>query len=234
MPGFGIGLADAYIPLLNFITMEKVLVIGATGQTGKRVIEILNSSESFKPIAMIRKEEQKEIFDDMDVETVMGDLEKEVDHALKGIDKVVFAAGSGGDTGEDKTISVDQQGAIKVIDAAKKAKVKKFVMLSAMGADDPSQHKKLEVYLEAKKKADEHLRESGIPYTILRPGALTDDMGLAKVKLAEKLNEQGEISRDDVAFLLVMSLADPLVKNKTIEALEGKESIKSAIIEASR
>ncbi len=214
--------------------MEKILVIGATGQTGKRVIEILNNSESFKPIAMIRKEEQKEMFDDMDVETVMGDLEKEVDHTLKGIDKVIFAAGSGGDTGEEKTISIDQKGAIKVIDAAKKAKLKKFVMLSAMGADEPSKHKELEVYLEAKKKADEHLRSSGIPYTILRPGALTDDMGLAKVKLAEKLNEQGEISRDDVAFLLVMSLADPLVKNKTIEALEGKTSIKEALIELSR
>jgi uncharacterized protein YbjT (DUF2867 family) len=214
--------------------MEKVLVVGATGQTGKRVIEILNNSESFKPIAMIRKEEQKEIFEDMDVETVMGDLEKEVENALKGIDKVIFAAGSGGETGEEKTISVDQEGAIKMIDAAKKANVKKFVMLSAMGADDPSKNQKLEVYLKAKKKADEHLRDSGITYTILRPGALTDDMGLAKVKLAEKLNEQGEISRDDVAFLLVMSLADPLVKNKTIEALEGKTSIKDALIEESR
>lgn len=214
--------------------MEKVLVVGATGQTGKRVIEILNNSQSFEPVAMIRKEEQKEIFDDMDVETVMADLEEKVDQALIGIDKVVFAAGSGGSTGEDKTISVDQEGAIKIIDAAKKSKVKKFVMLSSMGADEPSKHKKLEVYLQAKKKADEHLKASGIPYTILRPGALTDDMGLAKVKLAEKLDEQGEISRDDVAFLLVMSLADPLVKNKTIEAVEGSESIKSAIIEASR
>lgn len=214
--------------------MEKILVVGATGSTGKRVIEILKNSQSFEPIAMIRKEEQKEIFEDMEVQWVMGDLEKDVDHALKGIDKVIFTAGSGSSTGEDKTIAVDQEGAIKVIDAAKKAKVKKFVMLSSMGADDPSQHEKMKVYLEAKHKADEHLKNSGIPYTILRPGALTDDLGLAKVKLAEKLNETGEIPRDDVAFLLVMSLADPLVKNKVVEAVEGKESIKNAIIEASR
>ncbi|UJH90445.1 SDR family oxidoreductase [Antarcticibacterium sp. 1MA-6-2] len=214
--------------------MEKILIIGATGSTGKRVIEILKSSQSFEPVAMIRKKEQQEMFDDMEVQWVMGDLEQEVDQAFKGVDKVIFAAGSGGETGEDKTIAVDQEGAMKVIDAAKKANVKKFVMLSAMGADDPSQHEKLKVYLEAKHKADEHLKNSGIPFTILRPGALTDDLGLAKVKLAEKLNETGEISRDDVAFLLVMSLADPLVKNKVIEALEGKESIKTAIIEASR
>jgi len=216
------------------MNVERILIVGATGDTGKRVIEILRNSQSFEPVAMVRKEEQKEIFEDMEVSTVMADLEGDVNHALKGIDKVIFAAGSGGDTGEDKTIAVDQEGAIKVIDAAKKAKVKKFVMLSSMGADDPSKHKKLKVYLQAKKKADEHLIESGIPFSILRPGALTDDMGLAKVKLGKKLNEKGEISRDDVAFLLVMSLADPLIKNRIIEALEGTESIKSAIIEASR
>src|SRR5690606_15469516 len=202
------------------MNVERILIVGATGDTGKRVIEILRNSQSFEPVAMVRKEEQKEIFEDMEVSTVMADLEGDVNHALKGIDKVIFAAGSGGDTREDKTIAIDQEGAIRVIDAAKKAKVKKFVMLSSMGADESAKHKKLEVYLEAKKKADEHLMESDIPYSILRPGALTDDMGLAKVKLGEKLNEQGEISRDDVAFLLVMSLADPLIKNRIIEALE--------------
>jgi uncharacterized protein YbjT (DUF2867 family) len=214
--------------------MERVLVVGATGQTGKRVIEILNSSTTFEPYAMIRKDDQRQMFEDMDVETVMGDLEKDVDQTVQGMDKVIFAAGSGGNTGEDKTLAVDQKGAIKMIDASKKAKVKKFVMLSSMGADKPESNKELKVYLEAKQAADEHLKNSGLPYTIVRPGALNDDLGLAKVKLAEKLGENGEISRDDVAFLLVMSLADPLVKNKTFEALEGKESIKNAIIELSR
>ncbi|WP_034919879.1 SDR family oxidoreductase [Gillisia sp. CAL575] len=214
--------------------MERVLVVGATGQTGKRIIEILNSSSTFEPYAMIRKDDQRQMFEDMDVETVMGDLEKDVDQTVQGMDKVIFAAGSGGDTGEDKTIAIDQNGAIKMIDASIKAKVKKFVMLSSMGADKPESNKDLKVYLEAKQTADEHLKNSGLAYTIVRPGALNDDLGLAKVKLAEKLDQSGEISRDDVAFLLVMSLADPLVKNKTFEALEGKESIKNAIINLSR
>lgn len=214
--------------------MERVLVVGATGQTGKRIIEILNSSSTFEPYAMIRKEDQRQMFEDMDVETVMGDLEKDVDQTVQGMDKVIFAAGSGGETGEEKTIAIDQNGAIKMIDASIKAKVKKFVMLSSMGADKPESNKDLKVYLEAKQTADEHLKNSGLAYTIVRPGALNDDLGLAKVKLAEKLDESGEISRDDVAFLLVMSLADPLVKNKTFEALEGKEPIKDAIIDLSR
>lgn len=215
--------------------MEKILIVGANGSTGKRIIEILNSSQSFEPVAMIRKEEQKTIFEDMEVQWVLADLEQEdLSPALKGIEKVIFAAGSGSKTGPDKTTEVDEKGAIKIIEAAKKAKVKKFIMLSAMGADEPAKHKDLEHYLKAKATADEHLRNSGLDYTIVRPGALTDDLGMGKVKLAEKLDSGGGIPRDDVAFLLIMSLADPLVKNKTFEAVEGEEPIKSAMIELSR
>ncbi|WP_026913909.1 SDR family oxidoreductase [Christiangramia portivictoriae] len=212
--------------------MENILIAGATGATGKRVIEILNNSESFNPLALIRKEEQRQQFEDMDVEAVMGDLEGDVSHTMKGIDKVIFAAGSGGATSEEKTIAVDQEGAKKLIDAAKNSRVQKFVMLSAMAADDPSKNEDLKHYLEAKKEADDYLRASGLNYTIVRPGALTDDIGLAKVEVAEgSLGKRGEISRDDVAFLLVMSLADPLVKNMTFEAIEGQQSIKEALLD---
>ena len=113
--------------------MEKILIAGATGQTGKRVIEILNNSQSFEPVAMIRKKEQQEIFDDMEVETVLADLEEDLDNAVKGIDKVIFAAGSGSETGEDKTKAVDRDGAIKLIDAAKKAANKKICDVKRYG-----------------------------------------------------------------------------------------------------
>ncbi len=215
--------------------MENILIAGATGDTGKRVIEILNNSENFSPLAMIRKEEQRQMFEDMEVEAILGDLEKDVSHTMKGVDKVIFAAGSGGDTSDEKTTKVDLEGAKKLIDAAKEAKVKKFVMLSSMGADDPSKNEDLRHYLEAKHEADEYLKKSGLNYTIVRPGALTDDLGLAKVEVAKgSLNKRGEISRDDVAFILVMSLADPLVKNMTFEAIEGNEPIKSALIDLSQ
>lgn len=215
--------------------MEKILIVGATGSTGKRIIEILNNSQSFEPVAMVRKKEQQQIFDDMEVASVLADLEQDdFSKAMKGIKKVIFAAGSGGDTGPDKTTEVDEKGAIKIIDAAKKAKVKKFIMLSAMGTDEPSSRPKLEHYLKAKAAADEHLRESGLNYTIVRPGRLSDDLGTGRVELAHKLENAGEIPRDDVAFLLIMSLADPLVQNMTFEAIEGEEPIKSAMIELSK
>ena len=95
----------------------------------------------------------------MEVKSILADLEQEdFSGAMKGVKKVIFAAGSGGDTGAEKTTEVDEKGAIKIIDAAKKAKVKKFIMLSAMGADEPSSHPKLEHYLKAKAAADKHLR----------------------------------------------------------------------------
>ena len=214
--------------------MEKILIVGATGSTGKRVIEILNASQSFEPVAMIRNEEQKEIFEDMEVEWRLGDLEGDVSEAVEGIDKVIFAAGSGSKTGPDKTTAVDEEGAIKIIDAAQRAGVKKFVMLSAMNADEPSKHEELSHYLKAKAEADKYLRKSGMNFSIVRPGALTDDLGVGKVKLAVKLEKPGAISRDDVAFLLVMSLADPLVQNMTFEAVEGETSIKNAMIDLSK
>lgn len=214
--------------------MEKILIVGATGLTGKRVVEILNRSQSFKPIALIRKEDQQEEFEDMEVDWVMGDLEEDVTHLVKGVDKVIFAAGSGSKTGPEKTTAVDKEGAIKLIDASVKSKVKKFIMLSSMHVDEPSKFKDLEHNLKAKAAADMHLQESGLNYTIIRPGVLTDELGMGKVKLAPKLEAPGEISRDDVAFLLVMSLADPLVRNMAFEALEGDEPIKSAMIDLSR
>lgn len=215
--------------------MERILIAGATGSTGKRIIEILNNSQSFEPVAMIRKKEQQQIFDDMEVDTVLGDLEQEdLSNVVEGIDKIIFAAGSGSKTGPDKTTAIDEEGAIRLIDAATKAKVKKFIMLSSMKADEPASHPKLEHYLRAKGEADKYLRESGLNYTIVRPGALTDDLGMGKVKLAAKLPNSGEISRDDVAFLLIMSLADPLAHNMTFEAIEGDEPIKSALISISQ
>ncbi|WP_417885312.1 SDR family oxidoreductase [Zunongwangia sp.] len=217
--------------------MEKILIAGATGNTGKRIVEILNSSESFAPVAMIRKEEQQQIFDDMGVKSVLADLEGDVNKAFEKvpeIDKVIFAAGSGSKTGADKTTSVDEEGAKKLIDAAKENKVKKFILLSSMGTNNPEEaDESMQHYLKAKKAADEYLQASGLTYTIVRPGQLSDDMGIAKVKVAKQLGEYGEIPRDDVAFIMVMALADPLTKNMVFEAIEGETPIKQALIELS-
>ncbi|MEL0653382.1 NAD(P)H-binding protein, partial [Algibacter sp. TI.3.09] len=95
------------------------LVAGANGTTGKKIVTLLNASQYFKPVAMVRKTEQEEQFKKVGIATVLGDLEKDISHTLKGIDKVKFAAGSGG----KNVIDVDQEGAKKLGDPSKKANV---------------------------------------------------------------------------------------------------------------
>ena len=135
---------------------EKVLIIGANGKTGKLLVEKLKEHDFYSTVAMIREEKQAAFFDQLDVETVIGDLEKDLDHVFKDIDKVIFAAGSGAKTGKDKTIAVDKEGAIKTIDLAAKKGIKKYVMLSSRGVENAEKaYEEMQPYLMAKKAADE-------------------------------------------------------------------------------
>lgn len=206
--------------------MENILVAGANGTTGKKIVNLLNESQYFNPIAMVRKEEQIPYFKAKNIETVLADLEQDVSGAFnKTIDKVVFAAGSGG----KKVVEVDQEGAKRMIDASNKYKVRKFVMLSSMGADQPEKAEQLQDYLKAKHNADEYLKSSGLNYSIVRPGSLTNGELTNKIQLETKLNKSGEISRNDVAQTLVRSLNDDVANNATFEILKGETLIGDAL-----
>lgn len=205
--------------------MEKILVAGANGTTGKKIISILKESNKYKPVAMVRKEEQVSHFQNDGVKTILADLEKDVSQTTNGIDRVIFAAGSGG----KKVKEVDQEGAKKLMDAAKEKGVKKFVMLSSMGADNPDEADQIQEYLKAKHNADEYLKHLSIEYTIVRPGALTNNDGNGKIELDNKLNKRGEIPRGDVAETLVGSLDESVARNKTFEILKGETYIKAAL-----
>ena len=206
--------------------MENILVAGANGTTGKKIVDLLQESQYFNPIAMVRKEEQIGYFKDKNIDAVLGDLEKDVSEVFKGnIDKVVFAAGSSG----KNVIGVDQEGAKKLIDASKKANVKKFVMLSSMGADKPEEATQLQDYLKAKHNADEYLKSSGLNYSIIRPGTLTNESQSKTIELQQKLEKHGEISRADVAQTLVQSLDDQIANKATFEIIKGDTVIQKAL-----
>jgi len=205
--------------------MENVLVAGANGTTGKQVVNLLKSSQYFNPVAMVRKEEQLEQFKKDNVDTILGDLTKDLAHVVNDTDKIVFAAGSGG----KNVVEVDQEGAKRLMDVSKMAKVNRFVMLSSMGANNPEKHDELKDYMQAKQNADDHLRQSDLTYTIVRPGTLNNTEGKGKIEIAEDaLNKTGEISRADVAQTLVRALHDDAPKNKTFEILEGETLIGEA------
>ncbi len=212
--------------------METILVAGANGKTGREIIEILKGTPGYKPLAMIRKEEQKATFDLMEVDTILADLEGDLRAAAKKADKIIFAAGSGGHTPPEKTIDVDQNGAINLIDQAKAAGVKKFVMLSSMGVADPKNGPEdLRHYLEAKKVADDHLKACFMEYSIVRPGYLTTGDKTNKIRAGESLGEFGKISRKDVAQVLVDCLEDGIAQNRAFEILSGDIGIEFALRE---
>ncbi len=124
---------------------------------------------------------------------------------------------------------MDQEGAKRLIDAGKKANIQHFVMLSSVGADYP--RGPLEQYLEAKRNADEHLKSSGIPYTIIRPGSLSFDEPTGKIELSSHFESTKgrSIPRKDVANTIVASLNHEKTLNKTFEILSGDVEIEKAL-----
>lgn len=206
----------------------RVLVIGASGGTGSRVTRRLRDGPH-EPVAMIREEEQAPRFEEAGVETVLADLEEPVDHALEGCDAAIFAAGSGAETGLDKTVAVDRDGAVRSMVAAEKEGVGRYVMLSAMGADPGSEGHRMSPYWRAKGIADLWLARSGMTHTVVRPGSLTDEEGTGEVDASEALGRSGSVPREDVAHVLVACLEVANVENRTFELLEGDTPVRRAL-----
>ncbi|WP_368504631.1 SDR family oxidoreductase [Alkalihalophilus sp. As8PL] len=208
----------------------NVLVVGANGNVAKQAITEL-SQTNHKAIAMIRDEKQTEALLDAGADqVVIADLEDGIDHAFDGVDAVIFAAGSGGHTGADKTILIDMWGAMKVVDAAKKYQVKRFVMLSSMGTVDPDSSDRIKPYLVAKKVADDYLKQSGLSYTIVRPGSLTDDEATGNIKLEHEIEVRDTtITRADVAKVLAGVVDRVNTFGKTFEILNGDTPIEDAL-----
>ncbi|EKF75597.1 hypothetical protein A11A3_01962 [Alcanivorax hongdengensis A-11-3] len=207
----------------------NVLIAGANGKIGRRLIPHL-VAEGMTVRAMVRDAAQGESLRELGAhDVVVADLEGDCRQALAGQDAVVFTAGSGPHTGPEKTVDVDQNGAISLVDQAREEGVKRFVMVSSMRADDPdSGPEKMRHYFVAKQNADNHLRDSGLDYTIVRPGRLTEEPPLDKVKLAKRLDDFGDISREDVARVLAVSLQVDTV-NREFDVIKGETPVHDAL-----
>ena len=203
----------------------KVLVAGAHGQVGQHVVALLSRSEH-EVRALVRDQTQVSKLEKLGAEAVVADLKGDVSHAVKGCDAIIFAAGSGGKDVE----GVDRDGAIKLMRVAQTKGVRRYVMLSSMGADTPERGPdELRDYLKAKKEADVKLRASELTYTIIRPGQLTNEAATGHIRAAKHFDEPGKITREDVAKTLVMALEHPNTHGKTFEILNGDDPIGEAL-----
>ena len=214
----------------------KVLLIGAHGKIGQLVAQKMSASDKFEPTAFIRKEKQKGQFDDLGVPVIVESLENSkeaIAKKIKGFDAVVFAAGSGGSTGFDKTLEVDLFGAIKVMDAAKENGIERFVMVSAAYADQPEKWSDaMRPYYIAKHLADRELKNSGLDYTILRPVRLTDDEEAGKIMIqSEPDGLNTEIPRAAVVETILQVLKDDSAKGKILDLSAGSMAIEEAVAE---
>ncbi|WP_431801339.1 SDR family oxidoreductase [Halobacillus andaensis] len=212
----------------------KVLVVGANGQIGKHLVSFIQEHDSLEAKAMIRKQEQVSFFENLGAETAVVDLEDGIEtiaKAAEGVDAVVFTAGSGPSTGKDKTILIDLDGAVKTIEAAKAAGVKRFIMISSFDTRREAiqaANSSFAPYVAAKHYADEWLKRTDLDYTIIHPGMLTNDQGIGQVSAAVEV-ERGEIPREDVASVIVASLENNQTIGKEFQVVGGTTSIKEAI-----
>ncbi|WP_158737867.1 SDR family oxidoreductase [Alteribacillus sp. YIM 98480] len=212
----------------------KVLVVGANGQIGKHLVSFIQDSDSLEAKAMIRNQEQVSFFEKLGAETAVADLEEDIEtiaKAAEGVDAVVFTAGSGPHTGKDKTILIDLDGAVKTIEAAKAAGVKRFIMISSFDTRREAiqaASSSFAPYVAAKHYADEWLKQTDLDYTIIHPGRLTNDKGTGQVEAAFEV-ERGEVPREDVAGVIVASLENETTIGKEFQVVSGTKPIKDAI-----
>ncbi|TQV87743.1 SDR family oxidoreductase [Aliikangiella coralliicola] len=210
--------------------MNKTLVIGASGKIGRMVVERLHA-ENKSVVAMVRSQNKTQMFADKGIEVIVGNLGEAFEVSFAGCDKVVFTAGSGAGTGAEETLLIDLWGACKVIDIARHDDVQHFVMVSSRGADNPDNGPQpIKPYLVAKHFADKHLVNSGLNYTILRPGQLNDEVGTGLVKTERPENPELQIiSRADTADAIHYCLHNKSTINKTIELYRGSIPIEQAM-----
>ncbi|MEV8389417.1 MULTISPECIES: SDR family oxidoreductase [unclassified Streptomyces] len=210
----------------------RIVIAGGHGQIALR-LERLLAARGHEVAGIIRAQGQAEDLREAGAEPVVLDLEsasvEEVAEVLKGADAAVFAAGAGGGSGAARKETVDKGAAVLFADAAERAGVRRHLVVSSVGADpDHPGDEVFDAYLRAKGAADAYVRSrSGLDWTILRPGALTNDPGTGLVRLTES-KVRGSVPRDDVAAVLAALVETPGTAGLTLGLIGGTVPVAEA------
>lgn len=218
----------------------RVVVAGGHGKIAL-ILERLLSERGDTVAGFIRNPAHSADLESAGAQAIVMDLENssvdDVAAALRGADAVVFAAGAGPGSGAARKETVDRDAAILLADAAEHAGVRRYVMISAMGADaelDDTDDPVFAAYLRAKSAADADIRgRRNLDATIVRPGLLTDDPGTGRVTIAASTG-RGSIPREDVAAVLVAVLDAPGTAGQTFEVISGDTPLADAVTVFSR
>ncbi|MDA4106239.1 NAD(P)H-binding protein [Mycolicibacterium holsaticum] len=214
----------------------RVIIAGGHGNIA-RILERMLTQRGDSVAGIIRNPAHSADLEQDGVEPVLLDMEaasaEDVAAHLDGVDAVVFAAGAGPGSGAIRKETVDRAAAVLLADAAEAAGVRRYVMISAIGADaeapDEAGNPVFVAYLRAKGAADDDVRSrDGLDATIVRPGLLTDDPGTGTVTVAEETGH-GRIPREDVAAVLLAVLDTPGTAGRTFEVVSGDTPIHEAV-----
>ncbi|MGV1873406.1 NAD(P)H-binding protein [Agrobacterium rosae] len=212
--------------------MKRVFIVGGAGKVAKHLIMQLEQA-SYDALALHRKPEQTRELEALGATAIMGDLTQltadELALKMKGCDVVVFTAGAGG-AGTEVTNAIDGRGLEISVDAAQKARVPRFLLVSAFpdALRDGDRKEGFENYIRVKKRSDAYLVASDLEWVIVRPGTLSDAPGTGEVNLDVAIR-YGDVPREDVATCLMQIIAEPAIRNVILELTAGSEKVGVAL-----
>jgi uncharacterized protein YbjT (DUF2867 family) len=212
-----------------------VAIAGGHGKIGRRLARLL-AARGDRVRGLIRNPDHADDVRSDGAEPVVCDLEsasvEDVASAVSGADAVVFAAGAGPGSGAERKMTMDRDGAVKLIEAAQSAGVPRYVIVSSVGADSPPDDDDVfSVYLRAKAEADQAVMASDRDWTVVRPGLLTDDTGTGRARIQEE-PIRAEVPRDDVAAVLAAVVDESRAVGRVLYVVGGDEPIEDALLAA--
>lgn len=212
--------------------MARIIIFGGHGKIAL-LAESMLAARGDTVSGVIRNPAHVQDVEGTGAQAIVADIEQldtaELAELVEGYDAVVWSAGAGG--GDPvRTRAVDRDAAIRTVDAAVAASVKRFVMVSYFGASrdhgidpsDPFWH-----YAEAKVDADEHLRASELDWTVLGPSGLTLEPSNSRINVDAE--ESGRVSRESVAQVIAATLSDDTTIGRTIRFNDGDTPIAQAV-----
>jgi uncharacterized protein YbjT (DUF2867 family) len=214
----------------------QVVIAGAHGKIGLRLAALL-AGRGDVVTGVVRNPAHSADLERAGATPVVLDLESatadELAAAVTGTDAVVFSAGAGPGSGTARKDTVDRAAAVLLADAARLAGVRRYLLVSSTGVDEPLAPDADEVwaaYIAAKKAAEEEITSrEDLDWTVLRPGRLTDDPGTGRVLLAPPPVPRADVTRDDTAAVLVALLDAPGTAGKVLELREGDADVHEAV-----
>jgi len=209
-----------------------VAIAGGHGKIALRLAELLRRRGE-PVVSLIRNPEHADDVRARGGQPVVCDLERadvaEIAAAIKGTSAVVFAAGAGPGSGAERKLTMDRDGAIKLLRAAEEVDAPRYLIISSVGAEAPPDDDDVfSVYLRAKADADAAVQASSREWTIVRPGALTDDPGTGAVRI-DLDPFRGRVPRADVAAVLDALLAQPRSAHLVLYVNGGDVPVEQAL-----